>query len=905
MMTQMISATSLFFRKTHVRARVGILLGSSVTFLALACVALLRADGPPAHPGATLVLAPNAITLSGPGAEHGLLVTMVEADRRATDVTARCRFSSSDSAKVSVSPDGQCHAAGDGNSDITAEFEGLTARTAVTASDTSKIAPPSLRQDVIPLLTRAGCNAGSCHGKLAGQNGFKLSLRGYAPEWDYESLASDLTSRRLDFADPEQSLLVRKALGRVPHEGGRRFIEGSRGHRLLVDWIKSRAPGPDPAEADAASLEVLPASRTMRVGDTQQLLARAHYADGRVRDVTWLCQIVSNDSSVVGVSEGGLAKALRYGATSVRVHFQGLVEVVTFTTPYENQVDPSVFAQKNNVLDEPVLSKLAALHLPPSPACDDATFVRRAFLDATGSLPSPQEVRDFLADSRSEKRARLIDDLLQRPEFSDYWALQLGDLLQNRRERDHDVRGPKAVRALHAWLRQQVAINRPWDQIARDVLTATGDAVREPQVGYFVVNLGEKNNVEESDITDSVAQAFLGTRIGCARCHNHPLERYTQDDYYHFAAFFSRVSLNRVDVGKGTTVLVSCNHDEAEARKQMAETEKSVRETEAAMARKTDDESVKKSQAKLEELDRRESEICTQLENARLRPLGVGQPRTGKFMAPQPLDRSPTEILPGHDGRPALAAWMTDPKNEYFSGAMVNRLWKHYLGVGVVEPVDDLRSSNPPSNPALLKTLREEFVSHGYDLRHVMRLILNSRTYQLSSTTLAENEADRHFFSHYYARRLPAEVMLDALSSATGVPDEFPGYPIGVRAVQLPDPGVNSYFLTLFGRSERVTACTCERNNDVTLPQLLHLTNGDDVLRKIRSGDGRLAKILGEIKEDPQATDAIFLSTFSRLPTESERSAVNSALAAGDKREDVYPDLFWALLNSKEFAFNH
>ncbi|HWE93215.1 MAG TPA: DUF1553 domain-containing protein, partial [Tepidisphaeraceae bacterium] len=311
------------------------------------------------------------------------------------------------------------------------------------------------------------------------------------------------------------------------------------------------------------------------------------------------------------------------------------------------------------------------------------------------------------------------------------------------------------------------------------------------------------------------------------------------------------------------------------------------------------------SQAKLEELDRRESEICTQLENARLRPLGVGQPRTGKFMAPQPLDRSPTDIAPGHDGRPALAAWMTDPKNEYFSGAMVNRLWKHYLGVGVVEPVDDLRSSNPPSNPALLKTLREEFVSHGYDLRHVMRLILNSRAYQLSSTTLAENEADRHFFSHYYARRLPAEVMLDALSSATGLPDEFPGYPVGVRAVQLPDPGVNSYFLTLFGRSERVTACTCERNNDVTLPQLLHLTNGDDVLRKIRSGDGRLAKILAENKEDPQATDAIFLSTFSRLPTEAERSAVTSALATGDKREDVYRDLFWALLNSKEFAFNH
>ncbi|MDB5292016.1 MAG: hypothetical protein JWL69_3257, partial [Phycisphaerales bacterium] len=779
------------WRAIRVRLRGACVLSTLAALSLLAMAALIRADAPAGHAGAKLVIAPQSITLHGPGEQHGLLVTLVEADGRTIDVTAKCRFSSGDAGKIAVSSDGQCRAAADGNSDITVDYEGLTARIGVVASDTSKTAPPSFKQDVVPLLTRAGCNAGSCHGKLAGQNGFKLSLRGYAPEWDYESLTADLASRRIDFADAEQSLLVRKALGRVPHEGGRRLFEGSRGHRLLVDWINSRAPGPDPTEADAASLEVLPDSRTMRLSDTQQLLARAHYADGRVRDVTWLCQIVSNDSSIVSVTEGGLVKALRHGAASVRVHFQGLVAVVTFTTPYENHVDPSLFAQKNNGIDEHVFAKLAALNLPPSAGCDDATFVRRAFLDTIGVLPSPREVRDFLTDPRSDKHAKLIDDLLQRPEFADYWALQLGDLLQNRRERDHDVRGPKAVRALHGWLREQMAANRPWDQLARDVLTATGDAVHEPQIGYFVVNLGEKNNVEESDITDSVAQAFLGTRIGCARCHNHPLERYTQDDYYHFAAFFSHVSLNRVDVGKGTTALSPCNHDEFEARKRLAETEKSMREAQAAMAAKGDEEAAKKAQSKLEELDRRESELCEELERARVKPLGVGQPRTGKFMTPLPLDRSATQIAPGTDGRMALAAWMTDPKNEYFRGAMVNRLWKHFMGVGIVEPVDDLRSSNPPSNPALFKALSQEFVSHGYDLKHVMRLILNSRAYQLASTTLPENEADRHFFSHYYARRLPAEEMLDAVSSATGVADEFPGYPVGIRAVQLPEPGVN------------------------------------------------------------------------------------------------------------------
>ncbi|HZL36230.1 MAG TPA: DUF1549 domain-containing protein, partial [Tepidisphaeraceae bacterium] len=763
---------------------------------------------------------------------------------------------------------------------------------------------PSFRQDVIPVLTKMGCNAGSCHGKMAGQNGFKLSLRGYAPEWDYDSLTTELGSRRIDFGEPDQSLLLRKPLGQVPHEGGRRFAEGSAAQKVLLEWIKARAPGPDPKEQDADRLDVLPGDRMMHIGETQQLAVRAHYPDGRLRDVTWLSQFFANDPAIVSVSEDGLVKSLRSGSTAVRVHFQGLVGVVTLTTPFDNTVEPSQFSQANNLLDPPVMARLAALHVPPSGVCDDATFVRRAFLDTIGALPTPNEVRAFLADGRSNKRAALIDALLDRPEFADYWALQLGDLLQNRRERDHDARGVKGVRALHEWLREQVARNRPWDELAREVLTCTGDAAHHPAIGYFIVTIGEKQNVEESEVADSVAQAFLGTRIGCARCHNHPLEKYTQDDFYHFAACFSHMTFRRAELGKGTTYLLAEGREQAEAEKQLSENQKALAETQAIADSKTGDEQ-KKALAKIEELENRQNDLCANIEGGRLGPQGVRQPRTGKFMVPQPLDRSPIATDSGQDARVALAAWITDPKNEYFSGAMVNRLWKHFLGVGIVEPVDDLRSSNPPSNPALWAVLNQEFVSHHYDLKHVIRLILNSRTYQLSSTTLAENEKDHHFFSHYYARRLPAEVMADAIVSATGVPDHYAGYPVGQRAVELPEPGVNSYFLTLFGRSDRITACACERNDEVNLPQLLNLNNGDDVLNKIRSGEGRLAKIMKNVPDDTRAVDEVFLAAFGRPPSDGEKAAVHKALAAGDPREEVYRDLLWALLNSKEFAFNH
>jgi hypothetical protein len=531
----------------------------------------------------------------------------------------------------------------------------------------------------------------------------------------------------------------------------------------------------------------------------------------------------------------------------------GQVAVVIVAAPFPQKVNPDAFRARNNFIDDHVFAKLAALNIEPSGLSDDAEFCRRVYLDTIGTLPTPQEVRTFLAGNSADKRAKLIDALVERPEFVDTWALFLGDLLQNRKERDHDVRGAKGVRSFHDWLRKQVAANRPWDGLAREVLTVTGRSDEHPAVGYYVVTVGEHNEPERSEVVASVAQSFLGTRVGCAQCHNHPLERYTQDDYYHFAAFFSRIKLERHDPKQGPTSLA----------------------------------------------------VGTRDPNRMKQPVGVSQPRTGQFMKPQPLDRSATEVKPGDDPRVALAAWITDPTNESFSGAMVNRVWRHYLGVGLVEPVDDLRASNPPTNPELWAALNREFVSHKFDLKHLMRVILNSRTYQLTSATRPRNATDTRFYSHYYARRLPAEVLLDAISQGTGVPDTFPGYPAGMRALQLPDPTLKSYFLTLFGRSERVTACDCERNGEVTMPQLLHLQNGDDVLSKIRAGDGRLAPLLREKKTNAQVTEELFLATLSRPPTARETAAVTKALGDGGTREEVYRDLFWALLNSKEFTFNH
>jgi hypothetical protein len=869
---------------------------SALLFAAVVFAGKLRAGE-----AARILVQPDRLELTGADPEHGLLVTLIDPAGRRADVTRKATFTSTAPQVVAVEGStGKCRATRDGEAEVEVAFAGHRARVPVHVAGLAASVAPSFRQDILPLLTRTGCNMGGCHGKLAGQNGFRLSLRGYAPEWDHDWLTREVNGRRVDFAFPEASLLVQKPTGDLPHEGGTRFKVGSRAHRTLVSWIAARAPGPVAEEKDAARLEVLPGDRVMRPGETQQLLVRAHYADGRMRDVTWLAQFFSNDEATVAVKPEGMVRALRAGETSVRVHFQGCVEVVRLTMPFATEVAGADFASRGNALDEPIFRKLEALRIPPSPPCDDATFLRRAYLDAAGILPTPEELAAFVADPRPDRRARAVDALLERPEWLDFWTLQLADLLQNRKERDHDVRGAKGVRAFHAWLRGELAAGRSWAGIARAVLLAKGDTISQPQAAYYVTVIGEKQRNEESELPDSVAQSFLGTRIGCARCHNHPLERYTQDDFYRFSAFFSRVSLKRVKPESGATELTLSTREEAEAFKRITEQEAKLAEAKKAVEA-ADDAGKEKAAKTVAEREKKLEETRKQLADLRAKEPAVNQPRTNQRLTPRTLDQTPWQHVPGGDAREQFVEWALG--SDLFAGAMVNRLWKHFFNVGLVEPVDDLRASNPPSNGELWTLLTREFAGHGFDLKHLMRLILNSRAYALSSETVAGNETDAKFYSHYFARRLPAEVLLDAIAAATGTPAKFDGYPLGLRAAQLPEPHTGSYFLTLFGRSDRVTACACERKGEVTLPQLLHLQNGDEMQRQIQDAGGRLASLLRS-GDDRAVTDGLFLATLARRPSEAEAAAAMKALE-GEKREEVFRDLFWALMNSKEFTFNH
>ena len=722
---------------------------------------------------------------------------------------------------------------------------------ALVAADDPK--PPSFANDVEPILTRLGCNAGSCHGKLAGQNGFKLSLRGFAPELDHLAITRDGRGRRIAKSRPRESLLLAKPLLRVPHKGGKALDAGSAEYRTLLAWIAAGAPGPVAGEPTVTALAVDPPSASYRPDELRPLKVLATYSDGSTRDVTGLALYKSNEEGLASVADSGRAKALRPGATSIMALYQGQVAVHVVTTPYDHAIDPKVYAERVNVLDDLVMAKLREVRLEPSPPCDDATFLRRASLDLTGTLPAPEAVESFLRDINPKKREALVDRLLGSTEYVDYWAQAWGELLQNRVERDQDQRGRKGVRGFARWIREAVAEDRPWDEFARGVLTAKGPLSSDPAGGYYLVNR------KPEDVAEAAVQAFLGTRIGCAKCHNHPLERFTQDDYYGMAAFFTRVKLDARPTDEGRAVVVGVPGRRGRKK----------------------------------------------AENVSADKVGIGQPRTGEFLPPRPLDRSSIVLEEGQDPREALADWLTSKENPLFARAIVNRVWKRFFAVGLVEPVDDLRGTNPATNEALLNALCDDLTAHDFDLKRLMRTILLSRTYALSSEPLAGNAADHRFFARYYPRRLPAEALADAITAATGVPEHFAGYADGLRATQLPDSKVQSDFLDTFGRPERVTACACERSGEVTMPQVLNLMNGESLERRIRDGGGRLQSLLKSGRPDREVADQMFLATLGRRPTDEQWGAIESELARSGDRDGVMRDLLWALVNSKEFLFNH
>ena len=716
--------------------------------------------------------------------------------------------------------------------------------------------PPSFEHDVMPILSKAGCNGGGCHGALAGKGGFRLSLFGYDPAADHRAITREARGRRVDLASPGASLLVLKPTATLPHKGGRRFDTGSEAYGILAAWIAAGCPGPDPDGPRLEAVAVDPPEALAQVGGPVTLRVTATYTDGSTRDVTRWARFASADETIATVDAAGQVAPIGHGEGAVTAWYASRIALARIVVPFPNDLPESVFdaAPRANVVDERSLEQLRRLRLPPSPPCDDATFIRRASLDTIGRLPTPEEVRAFLADTSPGRRERLVDLLLARPEFVDYWTYKWCDVLL--------VTGaklrPEAVNAYYTWIRDRVAARQPWDALVRDLVTASGSSLENGATNFYAVHQ------DPESMAENVAQAFLGLSINCAKCHNHPLEKWTNDQYYSFANCFSRVRAKgwggdaRSGDG-GRTLYVEPQGD-------------------------------------------------------------LLQPRTGRPQPPAPLDAPPLDPADPTDRRLALAAWLTSPENPYFTRAIVNRVWANFFGIGLVEPVDDLRASNPAANEPLLAALCDHVVAHGYDLRQLMRLILLSETYRRSSTPLPENRADRRWFARAYPQRLMAEVLADAIADVTGVRDAYTEvilndgstekvgpYAADARAIQLRDPLVKNAFLKTFGRNTREITCECERSNQPSLVQVLHLANGSTLNDKLAATNGHLTRLLATGPTPTAIVDDAWLRCLSRLPTDAERTPLEELLAAtpAEQRREAVEDLYWSLLTSREFLFRH
>lgn len=700
----------------------------------------------------------------------------------------------------------------------------------------------SFLKDVEPILTHAGCNQGACHGSQFGKGGFKLSLAGYDADLDYASIVKQAKGRRIAIADPTQSLLLRKPTMAVPHAGGLRLTWDSADYRTLVTWLQQGAPGPDPHDPSVVGLRVQPVQRTLKPGEKTALKVWAEYSDRTVREVTAHTRINTLNDSVALVTPEGEVTATGCGATAIMLRYEGRVGVTRIVVPYRTQT-PALNWKPNTFVDILVANRWRELGLEPSPLCSDTEFLRRASLDILGTLPTPAEIRSFLADTDPDKRTKCIDRLLDRPEYADYWGLKWGDLLRSSRT----TLGEKPMWSFTNWIRQSLRENRGYDRFVQDLLTAQGSAFSDGPTNYYRVAQSPQ------ELAETTAQIFLGIRLQCARCHHHPFEKWSQQDYYQFAAFFARVgSKEGRDYGPGTVEPI-----------------------------------------------------------VRLLPAGeVTHPKTGGRMLPTPLalDNGPrlTAVASDPDAagdrRLALAAWLTRPDNPLFAQSVVNRYWSYFLGRGIVDPVDDMRVTNPPSNPELLDALAKDFVAHGYDLKHLIRSICTSRVYQLSSRRTERNRRDEIFYSHFIARRQPAEVLLDSVDSVTGAAEKFPGLPLTTRAIQLPDPGIANLFLDTFGRPPRTSACECERSAEPSLTQSLLLLNSDSVNRKVAQPGGRIDQLLTAGKSNREIVEELYLAALSRLPQQRETETALHAFAATSDRKQAAQDLLWALLNLKEFC---
>jgi hypothetical protein len=796
---------------------------------------------------ADLAILPAEIALDGPRAFQRVLAESREGATFTGDETAKAAFSIDDPAVAAVSPDGVVTPVADGTATLRATVGDRTATAKVTVRGSGKSFPWSFRNHVLPVLTRAGCNSGACHGAAAGKGGLRLTLRGYGPEIDYDVLTRQALGRRIVKTAPAESLFLLKPTAAIEHGGGLKLLPDSADYRVIAEWIAGGMARPGPDDPHLTSITVDPPAVRLSKGQVQDVLVRAAYSDGRVEDVTRWAKFGANDATVATVDDDGRITVQGGGEGVVTVWFNNLVELVTVTSPYPSPIDPERFARaaRRNRIDELNLAKLQALGIPPSPGAGDAAFLRRAYLDATGTLPPETEVEAFLGDADPEKRDRLVDRLLESPEFVDYWAYKWSDLLLVSSKK---LPAP-AMWAFSRWVRQAVERNLPWDEFARQVITARGSSLKNGAANYFVLHR------DPIDLTESASMAFLGLSLTCARCHNHPLEKWTQDQYYGLANLFARVKLKDGTASGDVVVSASPEGD-------------------------------------------------------------ILHPRKGVAMAPQPLDGQPLPLEARGDRREAFADWLADPSNPYFDRAIITRVWRNFFGRGLIEPEDDLRATNPPSDPALMDWLVEDFRSHRRDLRHLMRIIMRSAAYARSSEPVPGNEEDARFLSHYVPKRLPAEVLLDAMARVTEVPTPFKDYPEGWRSLQLPDVQVANTFLESFGRPERLATCSCERSSEPSMAQALHLSNGQTLNDKLRSDGGVVKRLIDAKADDATIVATLFRSALSRPPTDAEKARLLPALAEaanvpGDAaavetaRRQAVEDLYWAVLTSNEFLFNH
>ena len=819
----------------HMKGRTLVLVGILAPLLAWGAAAPSAAPAapPPLPVIRALELRPAQLTLRDMRDERRVLVLGKTANGDFVDLTAEAVFKSE---STTVELDGAyVRAKQKGSAEIFITAAGQKTMLTVIV-ETADVPDVRFVRDVEPVLSKAGCNAGTCHGSAKGKNGFKLSLRGYDPDYDYQALVNDISGRRFNRVAAEESLMLLKPTGEVPHEGRQAIKPGSREYQLIRDWIAQGTKSEALKAGRAVSMEILPGDVEMDLpGRAQQMLVVAKYADGTTRDVTRDAHFSVSNTEVAQADRDGTVRGLRRGEAAILVRYEGLYGTKLLTIMGDRSGYQWQDVAENNFIDTHVNAKLRRMKIIPSELCTDAEFLRRVSLDLTGLPPQPDRVRAFLADATpsKEKREKLIDELIGSPDFVKSWANKWADLLQCNSEQ----LGQKGVWVYRQWIAECVAQNMPYDQFVRTVLSAEGSTYQNPAANYFRVLK------EPGKITEDVSQTFLGVRFNCNKCHDHPFERWTQNQYYEFGAHFARVAFKRGALPGEEIVYRSINGGEVKHLK-----------TEMVVAAKV--------------------------------PFGDAR-----------------EIKNDDERRDVFVDWLTSKDNPLFAKSMANRTWSYFFGKGIIDPVDDIRGGNPPSNPALLDALTAEFLKSNFDTRALMRTICQSRTYQLSIIPNQWNEDDTMNFSHASPRRLSAEQMLDAVAVATGVRPQFSGMPVGMRPVELPDGTVTGNdFLALFGRPKRQSACECERSSNLTLSHALNLINGTTLGEAVSSPNSRVAKLVETEKDNQKLVEEIYLACLNRRPTAKEFAAID--FAAAKSRLELAQDLTWALINSSSFVFN-